>query len=603
MAQAEYNCTLYTGKGKGEWKTAERSGSWRILVRPQYWQTRVFQPQLILYTTDTPCPWGILEPYWSLHLKFADDHLARCCAHHDCFSSTPRLPPLPTRVIDVGRNCNTIRLIESSNFGGHYICLSHCWGSIRPLVTTGDNYKDHLQHIPWETIPHLYQDAIRLAWRYDIQYVWIDSICIVQDDLKDWEHEAGRMSEVYGNSFLTIAAISNDDCSSGILDSPTGSTASFSHFLTRSGTTKQGKPFRWVVHPEHFDQLSCDACKHRRGKCLEPLTTRAWALQEWLLSPRVLSFGAQRLSWTCRHSDDSTQTEKSQRFAHKTWLNSGQKLPFALRANAQDAYKEDFFSYGERWIGLIRDYSRLKITKEHDRLPALSGLAKAYQRARPGIRYLAGLWESWLHRGLLWFVTSQSHFEPSITTETFRTTSTLWMHPSQSPWGAPSWSWAFTGQPVNFEHLHEYRILHTEILRAECTLSNPEEPMGNVEGGILDVRGPLIDLHQIYPGIIREDGKGLKQTTISYDQKSLEQDLTQTLKKSNHCLLVLVTDKDRFGIWTTFGLILELMDSGVNAFRRVGLLRSRHVYFERFHNVGRGSQMFLHGDCKRAIIK
>lgn len=104
---------------------------------------------------------------------------------------------LPTRVVKVDNKPEDIRLVDGRNSRGHYMCLSHCWGSKQPLTTNKANLGDHLTSIPWDKIPKLYQDTIRLAWRYHIQLVWIDSVCILQGDDADWAHEVGRMCDVW----------------------------------------------------------------------------------------------------------------------------------------------------------------------------------------------------------------------------------------------------------------------------------------------------------------------------------------------------------------------------------------------------------------------
>ncbi|KAL3292131.1 het-domain-containing protein [Colletotrichum asianum] len=91
---------------------------------------------------DTPCPWDVMGSYCDLDLKFADHRLVECRQTHNCFQEAS-LPYLPTRVISVGENCSSIRLIEAHGVQGQYICLSHCWGSKQPLITTKDNIQHH----------------------------------------------------------------------------------------------------------------------------------------------------------------------------------------------------------------------------------------------------------------------------------------------------------------------------------------------------------------------------------------------------------------------------------------------------------------------------
>lgn len=92
---------------------------------------------------------------------------------------------LPKRVIDI--SYLEPRLVVTENQRGHYIALSHCWGSEEkhPLRTTTDNLKKHISGIPFTTLPKTFQDAIKICREIGYQYLWIDSLCILQDSEED----------------------------------------------------------------------------------------------------------------------------------------------------------------------------------------------------------------------------------------------------------------------------------------------------------------------------------------------------------------------------------------------------------------------------------
>lgn len=116
--------------------------------------------------------------------------------------------PLPTRLLDVGDSDHPIRLWESaSSAKGEYACLSHCWGShqlLRTLIGNLEAFKH--DGIPWDQLPKTFQEAITFTRSLGLQYLWIDSLCIVQDDISDWNKEAANMAAIYQNSFITLAA-------------------------------------------------------------------------------------------------------------------------------------------------------------------------------------------------------------------------------------------------------------------------------------------------------------------------------------------------------------------------------------------------------------
>ncbi|KAF2032983.1 HET-domain-containing protein [Setomelanomma holmii] len=144
--------------------------------------------------------------------------LSTCLAKHEAcresVSSTAideSLPPiLPTRVIHVGDSddASTLRLLQTKGQRGHYVALSHCWGppDHRPLMTTRSSLTDHLAGISWETLPQTYRDAISATGHLHFEYIWIDSLCIIQDSHDDWLSESQCMGDVYQHARLTIAA-------------------------------------------------------------------------------------------------------------------------------------------------------------------------------------------------------------------------------------------------------------------------------------------------------------------------------------------------------------------------------------------------------------
>ncbi|OCK85060.1 HET-domain-containing protein, partial [Lepidopterella palustris CBS 459.81] len=168
----------------------------------------------------------------------------------------------PTRIIEVTpfNERGDVRLIDQAcrlPFD-RYIALSHCWGktlpSCRTLTTT---LNQHITNIPFDNLPKTYQDAILFTRKLGIRWIWIDSICIVQDDISDWRHEAGKMSEVYGNSFVTLAAVHSWDSHGGLFS--------------------------------EVSQFYNDT----------PLFQRGWTYQERLVPKRVIYFSKQELLWEC----------------------------------------------------------------------------------------------------------------------------------------------------------------------------------------------------------------------------------------------------------------------------------------------------------------
>jgi hypothetical protein len=102
---------------------------------------------------------------------------------------------------------------------GQYFTLSHCWGNSKPLRPTRDTEKSLRDGFPIDRLPATFQHSIEVSRQMDISYLWINSLCIFQDDLADWHTQAASMREVYAFALCNIAATSATD-SSCALHSP-----------------------------------------------------------------------------------------------------------------------------------------------------------------------------------------------------------------------------------------------------------------------------------------------------------------------------------------------------------------------------------------------
>ena len=127
-------------------------------------------------------------------------------SHNRCNRNT--ITELPTRVLDLGPpgEATNVKLFEPSGTSDRYAYLSHFWGKTRSITTKRRTLASHRRGMAWELPPKTFQDAINFARRLDLRYLWIDSLCIIQDDTDDWRRESAKMASIYQNSYITIAA-------------------------------------------------------------------------------------------------------------------------------------------------------------------------------------------------------------------------------------------------------------------------------------------------------------------------------------------------------------------------------------------------------------
>lgn len=127
--------------------------------------------------------------------------------------SKDKIPPLPKRVLDVSFiGSDTIKLVETDpNYPSHFICLSHRWGNAKPLTTTSTTLQSRLEGIKVKDLSQTFQDAVILTRALRKPYLWIDSLCILQDSASEWEEESAKMGTYYSSSWLTIGAGMHED--------------------------------------------------------------------------------------------------------------------------------------------------------------------------------------------------------------------------------------------------------------------------------------------------------------------------------------------------------------------------------------------------------
>ncbi|KAH9234952.1 hypothetical protein K456DRAFT_35088 [Colletotrichum gloeosporioides 23] len=218
--------------------------------------------------------------------------LGNCLEHHtSCGLSVTQQPEtveLPSRVISLQHDAGVLsaKLIETKGLKGTYCALSHCWGpeDKHPPKTTRGNISNHLASIPWSELPSTFRDALNLVSALGFKYLWIDSLCIIQDDKKDWEHEAVRMSSVYRKAFLVIAAVNSKDSTEGLVG-PQLLPPTFQCPITVHNGPDQSIQQANILPIPGGSNPSIEG----------PLRERAWAFQEWYLGRRIV-FSRQRAS-------------------------------------------------------------------------------------------------------------------------------------------------------------------------------------------------------------------------------------------------------------------------------------------------------------------
>jgi Heterokaryon incompatibility protein (HET) len=125
--------------------------------------------------------------------------------------------PLPTRLINIGSADGKRNpfLWECGGSRGCYAALSYCWGTSTPFTTQTGSYKDRLQGFTLDELPKTVRDAVVITRMHGLQFLRVDTLCIIQGDSSDWQRESSKMEDIYGNASITIAATASKDSSDG----------------------------------------------------------------------------------------------------------------------------------------------------------------------------------------------------------------------------------------------------------------------------------------------------------------------------------------------------------------------------------------------------
>ncbi|KAH7126518.1 heterokaryon incompatibility protein-domain-containing protein [Dactylonectria estremocensis] len=408
--------------------------SWYLLYKPQGNPHRLGTTISSWPTLGDPGEnLGHLGSEESFH--FLKGHLDECLSscdgsHQAC--EQPESKPLPRRVLDV--RGKKVTLCNSAGQFGDYCALSYRWGPPEQTLRTTDiNIGDIMNGIDLSLFPKLLQDAVTLTRRLGVPYLWIDALCIIQGNKKDWEAEAPKMGEYYHHAVLTISASLANEVSEPFLvprDEIRKDLLSMFDFTDPDGIISQ------IIARRVPDYAGIPLVAN------SPLSSRAWTWQENVLSTRIAHFTKTEIIWECR----SQQA-----------FENGARLQCAVGLAYRFARAGDDLEY--YWKVLVMEYSKRELTYESDRLPAISSVAAHFSKSIPG-RYLAGVWEHWLFSDMVW--KASWGFE-----------NTMPLTPKDSS-EMPSWSWGSVTGQVHFALeacVESDKLSALKLIDADCSPS------------------------------------------------------------------------------------------------------------------------------------
>jgi hypothetical protein len=441
-------------------------------------------------------------------LAFVRHHVMECINHHsECQLPHDSQGYMPTRVLDVGVVDDgtldlslraSVKLVESVDVIGDrtYACLSHRWSSTRhTMITEQATYENHRSGIRYQDLDLAYQDTVHIMRRLRIRYLWIDSLCIVQDSPNDWETESKRMVTIYNKAIFTLARHCNPKTSLRCIPDQR-------HLVSDPNS------FPAVYARPRFKHIW-----DGRWPYDSPLLSRGWVYQERLLSPRVLHFSELEVFWEC-YRDAKCQCADKILYSQEAPSECNPKIRHAKALGLMERTTTlDTAAIRRRWREMVGEYSGLALTIPSDRLPAIQGCVQQIgQHLKDSYHY--GLWEGELIQDLAWIVTGSS---PGP-------------RPS-SQFSTPTWSWASAGAPVFYSEVTDLECLsHARLAIKATSYLSQSSSLLLLTGQMIPSRlklteNPGLDCH------VRNDWNGIG---IKFDYEYLDSRLVSLSSCSSH---------------------------------------------------------------------
>ncbi|KAJ9606194.1 hypothetical protein H2200_009155 [Cladophialophora chaetospira] len=407
-----------------------------------------------------------------------------CVREHGCGLAMTETG-LPTRLVEVSSDdhAESIRLAigsEITDKAAQFAALSHCWGDKRDRVkavpkTKIDTLQQHLEKIDIKELTPTFRDTITLVRRLGLKYVWIDSLCIVQDDPADFAREAARMALIYSQAHVVIAATRGSTGDAGLFHNRRAAQK-----LTMPDTHRHKGSYLHVTEAiSHEAFLTNDPYRFNST----PLFERAWCFQERLLGKRVVHFSEDEIIFECGENLDCEcryiQLRRSSgTFKTKTLKSLSRVVTPTSRI--------------ELWYSVVEPYSACALHDERDRLPALSGFAGLVASTELD-EYCAGLWRHEFPSGLLWRAVRAAPGE----SETYR----------PQKYCGPSWSWIAVRARIE-AHIswHFANEVVAEVLDVQTIPTSVEDRLGAVDAAFLILAGPAVHIN------LQQDSSGHQQT-------------------------------------------------------------------------------------------
>ncbi|KAI1069161.1 hypothetical protein LB507_006129 [Fusarium sp. FIESC RH6] len=328
-----------------------------------------------------------------------------------------------------------LRLVESSAECIPYVALSYRWGHLDAIwQTTAKNHNSRQYEFSIEELPRTLSDAVKVTRDLGFQWIWIDSLCIVQDDKDDWAREAVKMASIYRNAIATISAASSQDAKAGLHNERSTSMFDKERSICIRNTLSTGQESALYIFLDPKIRLDDRVYGIRdMGDLLShcSLRDRGWTMQERILSPRIIHYASDQLYWECYHGIQESEDKLRWMWQSSTIPKIAHRIKLAKDDETKKKELKDMlYNWYVHIVG--GNYSHRSLTYGEDKLVAIGGVARALDDIEP-MGYMVGHWGEYdddLVKSLCW-----KRRGPGQKAVNYR---------------APSWSWASQDSAIDY---------------------------------------------------------------------------------------------------------------------------------------------------------
>jgi len=341
-------------------------------------------------------------------LELARQWLQACTSNHQECSMQGSIPPGgPKRVLRLSGPISSphIHLAPlTSSYAPEYLTLSHRWGDKSHQTLSKHNYNAFLKNMAFSHLPQTFRDAVQITMRLGYKALWIDALCIIQDDLLDKQGEIPRMGVIYGNSVCTIAALVSRGSSEGCFADRKPLSRVACHFKTATGGLMTcGKARAEFMERQLFLR------GYRDIQDAPVLHSRGWVVQERALSPRTLYFSNTGVYWECcritmfeaDEVEDESPGADSLKAALSKVLRDYDEYARQISSDRISVRQAHVGSWHDVWWKLVSTYTRASLTDLTDRWSAISGISSVFERGVNSSLFV-GLWRLRIMNDMLW---------------------------------------------------------------------------------------------------------------------------------------------------------------------------------------------------------